>query len=87
MTKSARDQLAKFGISIEFTDSGIIELTSRHGVKCGYSARGFSPVIGFGADGRIYARLIGRGIAEFKIDGDQFQYTDRDPSRRMAVAK
>jgi hypothetical protein len=84
---SARNRLAKFGISVEFTDNGIIELFSRQGIKCGYSAGSFCPVIGFGADGRIYVRLISRGIAEFLIDGDKFECVGSDASLRMAVAK
>jgi hypothetical protein len=87
LSKSARNELAKFGIVIAFTESGIIELTSRHGIKCGYSARGFSPVIGFGADGRSYVRLIGAGIAEFRIDGEEFRHRKNDPSLQIAVPK
>jgi hypothetical protein len=85
--KSARNELAKFGISIEFTDAGLIELISRRGVKCTYSSRGYSPVIGFGADGRIYVRLISDGIAQLRIDGKEFEYRDRDPSLQIAVPK
>jgi hypothetical protein len=44
MTKSARDELPKYGIAISFSD-------------------------------------------EFRIDGEQFDYKDRDPSLRMAVPK
>jgi hypothetical protein len=87
MTKSARDQLAKFGIAIAFTDNKIIELTSRNGINCAYSSRGFSPVIGMGVDGRIYARLIGDGIAEVQIDGEKFEFRARDPSLLITVPK
>jgi hypothetical protein len=87
MTKSARDELAKFGISIEFTEPGLIELISRRGIKCIYSSRGYSPVIGFGADGRIYIRLVSDGIAQLRINGEQFEYRDRDPSLQMTVPK
>jgi hypothetical protein len=87
MSKSASDELAKFGISISFEPGGAVELTSRRGVTCAYSACGFSPVIGFGADGRIYIRQIGDGIAELRINGDVFQYRENDPSLRMAVPK
>jgi hypothetical protein len=87
MTKSARDELAKYGIAAEFIDPGTVELTSRRGVKCGYSSRGYSPVIGFGADGRIQIRLAARGIAQIRINGEQFEYRDRDPSLQMAVPK
>jgi hypothetical protein len=62
MTKTARDELAKYGIAIAFTDDGAVELTSRRGITCGYSSRGYSPVIGFGADGRIMIRLAGCGF-------------------------
>jgi hypothetical protein len=62
-------------------------LTSRHGVMCGYSARGYSPVIGFGADGRIMIRLAAKGIAQMLINGDQFEYRDRDASLQMTVPK
>jgi hypothetical protein len=87
IAKSARNELAKFGISIEFTEAGLIELISRRGVKCTYSSRGYSPVIGFGADGRIYIRLISDGIAQLRINGEEFEYRDRDPSLQMAVPK
>ena len=87
MTKSARDELAKYGIAIEFIDPGTVELTSRHGATCGYSARGYSPVIGFGADGRIMIRLAAKGIAQMLINGDQFEYRDRDASLQITVPK
>jgi hypothetical protein len=87
IAKSARNELAKFGISIQFTEVGLIELVSRRGVKCTYSSRGYSPVIGFGADGRIYIRLISDGIARLRINGEEFEYRDRDPSLQMAVPK
>jgi hypothetical protein len=87
LTKSTRSELAKFGISIEFTEAGLIELISRRGVKCTYSSRGYSPVIGFGADGRIYIRLISNGIAQLRINGEEFEYRDRDPSQQMTVPK
>ena len=87
MTKSARDELAKFGISIEFTEAGLIELISRRGIKCTYSSRGYSPVIGFGADGRIYIRLISEGIAQLRINGEEFEYRENDPSLRISVPK
>jgi hypothetical protein len=87
MTKSARDELTKYGISIGFINPGTVELTSRQGVTCGYSARGYSPVIGFGADGRIMIRMAAKGIAEIRINGEQFEYRDRDPSLQIAVPK
>jgi hypothetical protein len=87
MTKSAQDELAKFGITIGFSDDGIIELISRHGSACAYSSRTYSPVIGFGADGRISVRLAEKGIAQFRIDGQQFEYRQRDPSLLMSVPK
>jgi hypothetical protein len=87
MTKSARDELAKYGIAIGFVDGSTIELTSRQGVACGYSARGYSPVIGFGADGRIMIRLAAKGIAQILINGQQFEYRDRDPSLQIAIPK
>jgi hypothetical protein len=87
MTKTARDELAKYGIGIEFIDPGTVELTSRQGVKCGYSARGYCEVIGFGADGRIMIRLAAKGIAEIRINGQQFEYRDRDASLQMSVPK
>ena len=87
MTKSARDELAKYGISIGFPDDGTVELTSRHGVTCGYSARGYSPVIGFGADGRIMIRLAGKGIAQLRINGEQFEYRAGDASLQMPIPK
>jgi len=87
MSRSARDELANYGIAIAFTDNGAVELTSRRGVSCVYSARGFSPVIGFGADGRIMIRLAAKGIAEIRINDEQFEYRERDPSLRMAVPK
>jgi hypothetical protein len=87
LTKSTRSELAKFGISIEFTEAGLIELISRRGVKCTYSSRGYSPVIGFGADGRIYIRLISNGIAQLRINGEECEYRDRDPSQQMTVPK
>jgi hypothetical protein len=87
MTKSARDELAKYGIAVEFIDPGTVELRSRQGVTCGYSARGYSPVIGFGADGSIMIRLAAKGIAQILINGEQFEYRDRDPSLLMAVPK
>ena len=87
MTKSARDELAKYGIAIEFIDPGTVELTSRQGVKCGYSARGYSPVIGFGVDGRIMIRLAAKGIAQILINGEPIEYRDRDPSLQMAVLR
>ena len=85
--KSARIELAKCGISIEFTDAGLIQLISRRGIKCTYSSRGYSPVIGFGADRRIFIRLISDGIAQLRINGEEFEYRDRDPSLQMAVPK
>jgi len=87
MTKSARDELAKYGIAIEFIDPGTVELTSRQGVKCGYSARGYSPVIGFGVDGRIMIRVPAKGIAQILINGEPFEYRDRDPSLQMAIPR
>jgi hypothetical protein len=87
MTKSARDELAKYGIAAEFIDPGTVELTSRQGVKCGYSARGYSPVIGFGADGRIMIRLAAKGIAQILINGQKFEYRDGDASLLMSVPK
>jgi hypothetical protein len=87
MTKKARDELAKYGIAIGFPEDGTVELTSRQGVTCGYSARGYSPAIGFGADGRIMIRLAGKGIAQLRIDGKDFEYRDRDLSLQMAVPK
>ena len=87
MTKSARDELAKYGIAIGFVDGSTIELTSRQGAACGYSARGYSPVIGFGADGRIMIRLAAKGIAQILINGQQFEYRDRDPSLQIAIPK
>jgi hypothetical protein len=33
--KSARNELSKFGISIEFTQTGLIELISPRGYCCG----------------------------------------------------
>jgi hypothetical protein len=87
LTKSARSELTKFGISIRFTDAGLIELISRRGGKCTYSSRGYSPVSGFGTDGRIYIRLNGDGIAQLRINGEEFEYRDRDPSLQMAVSK
>jgi hypothetical protein len=87
MTKSARDELAKYGIAIAFTNDGAVELTSRRGVTCVYSARGYSPVIGFGADDRIYVRLISDGIAQLRINGEEFEYRKNDPSLSMAVPK
>ena len=87
MTKSARDELAKYGIAVEFIDHGTVELTSRQGVTCGYSARGDSPVIGFGADGRIMIRLAAKGIAQILINGQKFEYRDGDASLLMSVPK
>jgi hypothetical protein len=87
MTKTARDELAKYGIAIGFPEDGTVELTSRRGIKCVYSSRTYSPVIGFGADGRIMIRLAGKGIAQLRIDGKDFEYRDRDPSLQMAVPK
>jgi hypothetical protein len=87
MTKSARDELAKFGISIGFPDDGTVELISPRGITCGYSARGYSPVIGFGVDGRIMIRLAGKGIAQLRINGVQFEYRLGDASLRTAVPK
>jgi hypothetical protein len=87
MTKSARDELSKYGIAIEFIDPGTVELTSRQGVKCGYSARGYSPVIGFGADGRIMIRVPAKGIAQILINGEPFEYRDRDPSLQLAIPR
>jgi hypothetical protein len=87
MIKSARDELNKYGIAIEFIDPGTVELTSRQGVTCGYSSRGYSPVVGFGADGRIMIRMAAKGIAEIRINGEQFEYRDHDPSLQMAVPK
>jgi hypothetical protein len=85
LPKSARNELAKFGISIEFTNAGLIQLISRHGIKCTYSSRGYSPVIGFGADDRIYIRLISDGIAQLRINGEEFDFRENDPSLRMSV--
>jgi hypothetical protein len=87
MTKLAQDKLAKFGISIAFTENGSVELISRAGVTCAYSSRTYAPVIGFGADGRIMIRLAAKGLAEILINDEKFEYRDRDPSLRMAVAK
>jgi hypothetical protein len=87
LTKPAASELAKYGIVITFTDDGLIELTSRRGVKCTYSSRGYSPVIGFGVDGRIMVRLIGNEIAQLRINGKQFDYCRNDPSLRIAVPK
>jgi hypothetical protein len=87
MTKSARDELAKYGISIGFPDNGTVELTSQRGITCGYSARVYSAVIGFGADGRIMIRLAGKGVAQLRINGEQFEYRAGDASLRMAVPK
>jgi hypothetical protein len=87
MTKSARDELAKYGISVGFIDPGTVELTSRQGVTCGYSARGYSPVIGFGVDGRIMIRLAAKGIAQILINGGQFEYRDGDASLLMTIPK
>jgi hypothetical protein len=78
IAKSDRNELAKFGISIEFTEAGLIELISRRSIKCTYSSRGYSPAIGFGVDGRLYVRLIGDGIAQLRINGEEFEY--RDPA-------
>ena len=86
MTKSARDKLGKFGISIGLSDSGCVELTSQSGFICTLSSRVYCPVIGFGADGRILVRLAGKGFAQFRIDGEQFEYRADDASRRMKVA-
>jgi hypothetical protein len=85
MTKSARDELAKYGIAVAFIDGGTVELTSRQGVTCG--SRGYSPVIGFGADGRIMIRLAAKGIAQILINGEQFEYRDGDSSLLMAIPK
>ena len=87
MPKSAQDEMAKYGITFAFTDDGLIELTSQRGVKCTYSSRGFSPIIGFGVDGRIYIRLVDDGIAELRIDAGKFDFRDRDPSLLIAVPK
>jgi hypothetical protein len=87
MSKSARDVLAKYGISIGFSDSGLVELTSKNGVRCTYSSRVYSPVIGFGADGRIFIRLVSRGSAQLRINGEQFDYRIGDASLRMTVPK
>lgn len=87
MTKSAQDELAKFGISVSFLEDGSVELISRNGVTCAYSSRTYAPVIGFGADGRIMARLAEKGIAQFRIDGQQFEYRQRDTSLLMSVPK
>jgi hypothetical protein len=87
MTKSIQNELAKFGISIGFTEIGLIELISRRGVKCTYSSRSYSPVIGLGADGLIYARLTRDGIAQLRVNGEEFEYRENVPSLAMAVAK
>jgi hypothetical protein len=85
--KSVQNELAKFGISIEFTEAGLIELVSRRGVKCTYSSRGYSPVVGFGSNGRIYIRLISSGIAQLRINGEEFEYRKNDPSLNITVPK
>jgi hypothetical protein len=87
MTKSAQDQLAKFGISVAFTEDGSVELISRTGVTCAYSSRTYAPVIGFGVDGRIMIRLAAKGLAEIRINDGKFEYRARDPSLQMAVPK
>jgi hypothetical protein len=87
MTKSAQDQLARFGISVAFTEDGSVELISRTGVTCAYSSRTYAPVIGFGADGRIMIRLAAKGLAEIRINDEKFEYRDRDPSLQMAMPK
>jgi hypothetical protein len=87
IAKSARNELAKFGISVEFTEAGLIELISRRGIKCTYSSRGYSPVIGFGADGRIFIRLISDGNAQLRINGQELEYSKHDQSLNMAVPK
>jgi hypothetical protein len=70
MSELARDELAKLGISIGFSDRRLVELTSRNGVRCTYCSRVYSLAIGFGVDGRILVRLVGRAIAQLRI-GDQ----------------
>jgi hypothetical protein len=58
MTDQVTAELARYGITIGFEPGGAIELIGRNGVSCGYSARGFCPVISLGApEGAVYVRL------------------------------
>jgi hypothetical protein len=86
MTDCVAKNLARYGISIGFTDDGMPELVGRQGVKCTYSARGFCPVVGLGApDGAVSIRRRPDGVAELMIAGERFEYRASDPALEMEI--
>jgi hypothetical protein len=86
MTKLARDELAKFGISIGFEASGAVELVGRNGISCAYSARGFCQVVSLGApEGAVSVRLRRDGVAELRINSRIFEYRKNDPSLHISI--
>jgi hypothetical protein len=89
MTDAVTEQLARYGISIGFLpDGSTIELIGRNGVSCGYSARGFCPVISLGApEGAVYVRLRSDGVAELWINSRIYEFRKDDPARGMMIPK
>jgi hypothetical protein len=75
MTDQVTAELARYGITVGFEPGGAIELIGRNGISCGYSARGFCPVISLGApEGAVYVRLRSDGVAELRINSRIFEY-------------
>jgi hypothetical protein len=84
MIETAKEALAKYGIVLTFTDSGSPELTSRRGVRCVYSDRNFTPVVGMDADGRFEVGRVEGGKAQLKVDGQLIDFGLRDMAFRTA---
>jgi hypothetical protein len=82
--REVAQKLGRFGISVSLND-GTVSLTSARGVPGAYSARGLCPVVGLGADDRVFVRVKADGDAEFVIDGQRLNFSQNDVSDRLDI--